>query len=177
MTCQYDETNENCCKTEGLEVVAYLYQHEETGRTGFVDQTQISCGWEQGNPRLKVIAPLVTIASAQAAVAVANRERDAIYALMDSKGEYIKKLIAALDEWSDKTQWVQERASSGKLSVKHLGKHRADVMADHITALEAALRVAREALEENHLNCHTTVAEEKYTAALALIETTLEAKK
>ena len=96
MTCQYDETNANCCKTEGLEVVAYLYQHEETGRTGFVDQTQISFGWEQGNPRLKVIAPLVTLASAQAAVAAKQYNVDTWYERFVESEKRITALESAL---------------------------------------------------------------------------------
>lgn len=40
------------------EPVASLYQHEDTGRVGFVDQYQLDNGFEKLNPRLMVIAPL-----------------------------------------------------------------------------------------------------------------------
>ncbi|MEJ2922122.1 hypothetical protein, partial [Bordetella avium] len=39
---------------------------------------------------------------------------------------------AALDEWLDKTDFIQERIASGDLPVKYLGWHRADVMRDLI---------------------------------------------
>ena len=38
--------------------VAWMWQHDETGRVGFVDQWQLDNGWEKTNPRLKVTAPL-----------------------------------------------------------------------------------------------------------------------
>lgn len=37
---------------------AWMYQHEETGQIGFVDQWQIDNGFEEHNPRLHVICPL-----------------------------------------------------------------------------------------------------------------------
>jgi hypothetical protein len=43
-----------------------------------------------------------------------------------------RALELAYEEWSTKTDWVQEAISSGKLSVKYLGWHRADVMTDLI---------------------------------------------
>ena len=44
-----------------LELVAYMWQHEETGNIGFVDQYQIDNGFEKGNPRLNVISPLYAL--------------------------------------------------------------------------------------------------------------------
>ncbi len=38
--------------------VAHMWQHDETGRTGFVDQWQLDNGWQAANPRLQVISPL-----------------------------------------------------------------------------------------------------------------------
>jgi len=40
------------------EPVAWMYQHDETGQIGFVDQWQIENGFEEHNPRLSVICPL-----------------------------------------------------------------------------------------------------------------------
>ena len=40
------------------EPVAWMFQHEETGRTMCVDAQQVEWGFEKGNPRLKKIAPL-----------------------------------------------------------------------------------------------------------------------
>jgi hypothetical protein len=42
------------------EPVAWMFQHEETGRTMCVDAQQIEWGFEKGNPRLKKIEPLYT---------------------------------------------------------------------------------------------------------------------
>jgi len=42
------------------EAVAWIYQHEDTGQVGFVDQQQIDWGFEKHNPRLQVIGPLFT---------------------------------------------------------------------------------------------------------------------
>lgn len=40
------------------EPVAWMYQHEDTGVIGFVDQYQLDNGFEKLNPRLQVIGPL-----------------------------------------------------------------------------------------------------------------------
>ncbi|MDR5867981.1 DUF883 domain-containing protein [Halomonas koreensis] len=37
---------------------AWMYQHDETGQIGFVDQWQIDNGFEKNNPRLHIICPL-----------------------------------------------------------------------------------------------------------------------
>jgi hypothetical protein len=42
------------------EPVAWMFQHEETGRTMCVDAQQVEWGFEKGNPRLKKIEPLYT---------------------------------------------------------------------------------------------------------------------
>ena len=42
------------------EPVAWMFQHEETGRTMCVDAQQVEWGFEKGNHRLKKIAPLYT---------------------------------------------------------------------------------------------------------------------
>lgn len=42
----------------GGEVVAWMWQHDETGRTGFVDRWQVENGWQEQNPRLKLIHAL-----------------------------------------------------------------------------------------------------------------------
>jgi len=39
--------------------IAWMWQHDETGRTGFVETSQLNV-WEQLNPRLKIVAPLYT---------------------------------------------------------------------------------------------------------------------
>jgi hypothetical protein len=40
------------------EPVAYMFQHEETGVTGFVEVQQVEWGFQENNPRLQIICPL-----------------------------------------------------------------------------------------------------------------------
>jgi hypothetical protein len=40
-------------------VIVYMWQHEETGRTGFVDASQVENGWQANNPRLKLTTSFV----------------------------------------------------------------------------------------------------------------------
>ncbi len=47
------------------EPVAWMFQHEETGRMMCVDAQQVEWGLEKFNPRLKKIAPLYTSPPAQ----------------------------------------------------------------------------------------------------------------
>ncbi len=42
------------------EPVAWMWQHDETGRVGFVDLFQVENGWQKSNPRLKLVGPLYT---------------------------------------------------------------------------------------------------------------------
>lgn len=51
----------------GQEPVAWMWQHDETGRTGFVDCWQVENGWQEANPRLKLVRQLY--AAPQPAVA------------------------------------------------------------------------------------------------------------
>lgn len=41
-----------------VEPVAWMYQHEETGQVGFVDEQQIEWGFWTNNPRLHAVSPL-----------------------------------------------------------------------------------------------------------------------
>jgi hypothetical protein len=40
------------------EATAYMWQHDETGRIGFVEAWQPMDKWKESNPRLRVIGPL-----------------------------------------------------------------------------------------------------------------------
>jgi len=42
----------------GKDAVGWMWQHEDTGNTGVVDQWQIDNGWEEGNPRIHLISPV-----------------------------------------------------------------------------------------------------------------------
>ena len=73
-----------CVRKPG-EVVAWMWQHKETGNVGFVDAWQIDNGWERANPRLRLIRSLVFAAlapSSEAAPAPAftlEQIKDAIH--------------------------------------------------------------------------------------------------
>lgn len=45
-------------KQRDASTVAWMYQHDDTGRIGFVDQWQIENGFKKHNPQLKIISPL-----------------------------------------------------------------------------------------------------------------------
>ena len=51
---------EALAKQEQGEPVAWMFQHEETGRIMFVEAQQLEWGFEKGNPRLKKIGPIYT---------------------------------------------------------------------------------------------------------------------
>lgn len=40
------------------DIVAWMWQHDETGRKGFVEVDQLAMGWQAANPRLHLVAPL-----------------------------------------------------------------------------------------------------------------------
>ena len=42
------------------EPVAWMFQHDETGRMTFVESQQLERGWEKENPRYKKIGPVYT---------------------------------------------------------------------------------------------------------------------
>ena len=56
------------------EPVAWMFQHEETGRTVCIDAQQLGWGFEKGNPRLKKIAPLYTTPPQRTWVGLTNKE-------------------------------------------------------------------------------------------------------
>ena len=63
------------------EPVAWMFQHEETGRTVCIDAQQLGWGFEKGNPRLKKIAPLYTTPPHRPWVGLTDEERNAIFEL------------------------------------------------------------------------------------------------
>ena len=128
-----DKQNQVLENFDGLEVVAWQHVFADGKILSYIED---QAGFPARGDALKV-EPLVTLASAQAAVAISH------------------------DRWQDEL---------------HAWANLVMQRNQRLTELESALGVAREALEENHLNCHTTVAEEKYTVAIALIDT-LGAKK
>lgn len=45
-------------KTDASKPVAWMFQHDETGRTVCIDNQQAECGWQQENPRWNLVCPL-----------------------------------------------------------------------------------------------------------------------
>ncbi len=68
-----------------LPVEAWLYQHEETGMVGFVDQQQVNWGFQAANPRLQLIAPLCKVSDALAAVEADRASRADALPLTDEQ--------------------------------------------------------------------------------------------
>lgn len=69
---------------------------------------------------------------------------------------------AALDEWAQKTDFIQDWISSGRLPVKYLGWHRADVMRD---LLEQAGAHHGAADGRSDMSANTDIAHEIFAAA------------
>lgn len=67
---------------------AWLWQHEETGRSGFVDAWQVENGWQEANPRNKIIRPVYYHPSP---APVGAQERD------EQEQEQHIELVAALE--------------------------------------------------------------------------------
>ena len=47
------------------EPVAYMFQNEETGVTGFVEVQQVDWGFQENNPRLQIICPVYRLPPAK----------------------------------------------------------------------------------------------------------------
>jgi hypothetical protein len=85
---------------EAVEVVAHMYQHDETGRVGFVDQQQVDWGFEKNNPRLHLCGPLMTVAQHNRIMAAAKpdwRAHSINYARGEKCPETIETLQAHID--------------------------------------------------------------------------------
>lgn len=66
---------------------AFMWQHDETGRVGFVEFEQLEMGWKAANPRLAIVAPLY---SRQQAKPVAADRSEALKELRDMLAGYIE---------------------------------------------------------------------------------------
>lgn len=75
-------------------------------------------------------------------VAFVHGEHSAVCAERDN-------LKAAFTEWLDKTAWVQQEISAGKLPAHYLGQHRADIMSAEIERLRGEVeRYKSQVVEE-----------------------------
>ena len=71
----------------GVEQVGWMWQHDETGRTGFVDCWQVENGWQEGNPRLRLISKLYTTPQPTQPQAVNQADRPFIVRLAEDFAE------------------------------------------------------------------------------------------
>jgi hypothetical protein len=71
------------------EPVAWMWQHDETGRTGFVDMWQLENGWKKINPRLLLVCPLYTTPPKPEWVGLTDEEIDVIQELPLSQNDYL----------------------------------------------------------------------------------------
>ena len=67
-------------EAENQEPVAWMFQHDETGRMTFVETQQIEWGWEKNNPRYTKIGPLYTTPQQRTWVELTKQQYDDIYA-------------------------------------------------------------------------------------------------
>jgi hypothetical protein len=86
-------------QVEKQEPVAWMWQHDETGRTGFVDMWQLENGWEKINPRLLLVCPLYAAPPKPEWVVLTKEEIDA-WQLPDSPTvfEFVQFIEAKLKE-------------------------------------------------------------------------------
>ncbi len=96
------------------EPVVWMYQHDETGRIGFVDTWQKGNGFEAANPRLKIVAPLYTRPSAQEAPPSQPVE---VELLTDEEKLPAKQAYA----WGPKFEEAIQRAAFAKAGIKVKG--------------------------------------------------------
>ena len=99
----------------------------------------------------------------------AERQRDILRDERDS-------LKFALDEWFDKTAWVQQAISKAALSIRYLGMHRADVMSAEIERLRHALyRIAMRT--EAFVTAGTGASEDSVLVIASIARSALEASQ
>jgi hypothetical protein len=84
------------------EPVAWMFQHEETGRIMFVEAQQLEYGFEEGNPRLKKISPLYATPPQRTWVGLTEDERYKLWLTTPSETEnrfaFAKAIEQALKE-------------------------------------------------------------------------------
>lgn len=90
---------------EAVEVVAHMYQHEETGVTGFVDQQQVDWGFEKNNPRLHLCGELMTVAQHQRILAAATHPADQVaddLTMVKASRELLEQIAVELEHDNDR---------------------------------------------------------------------------
>jgi hypothetical protein len=137
---------------------AWMWQHEETGRTGFVDQFQIDNGFEQANPRLQIICPLY-------------RDPDGIIAAMQQELERLQLCVALLpvksvgslknDSLNYATQATGEEVMNYHDRIMNLLAGRPSSLAQPERAYKEGHRDARHAAAEIAIEADRIIAEQQ----------------
>lgn len=118
------------------EQVGWTWQHDETGRTGFVDCWQVENGWQDGNPRLRLISKLYTTpqpTQAQVwAVPLTDREIELIDGMIQVQLDHASRCDAIANRaMADKQKgWDMERVALLQKFKAHGikgGQHGADI--------------------------------------------------
>ena len=116
------------------EPVAWMFQHEETGRTMCVDAQQIEWGFEKGNPRLKKIAPLYTTPPAAPMQELQRYSPDGEGSMeLDSLGAYIKHQDVATPPGGRQSEDCLSNVATPLAAQEEIQRLRALVRAQQIT--------------------------------------------
>ena len=159
------------------EPVAWMYQHEETGRTAFIEMSEHKDGWKPSSSRMKLIGPLYTTPPQQQAEMRMPKVGDKVICLEDeslgtvksltaggspditfddgSRGTYMLREFAELfgyvappQQQAEPTPWRDMVVVS--LVREGVNKHRARELADHFAAQQQAEPVAYIHRQFNH---------------------------
>lgn len=81
-------------KPTAAEPVAYMWQHDETGRIGFIDPWQLQNGFEANNPRCKIVCPLTAAPIAPSIPALTEAEVRAMWGTQGHAANWAYALAA-----------------------------------------------------------------------------------
>ena len=126
-------------KLERLSLHVVVISPGSLGGTPCVPIINMHAGfdWDNGKVLLQPETPLTRLTTEDvAAIHESAKKGQSWHAFKsyEKQANQIKNLQAALDEWTNKTEWVRKTASP-----KELDLHCADVMRDRINALESEL--------------------------------------
>lgn len=125
--------------------VGYMYQHEETGNIGFIDQWQVDNGFEKNNPRLKIITslysspqPIEKCEPVAEALHERNRHGYAVVDLIGTLYEIIENaqevevddflhIAIPIDKWHELQDALEEMPKRAELYTSPISKEWVDV--------------------------------------------------
>jgi hypothetical protein len=109
-------------QAEKQEPVAWMWQHDETGRTGFDEMWQLETGWEKINPRLLLVCPLYTAPPKPEWVGLTDEEiNEAQEVAYRSFRRYEMSTRGQLIMPADSVDWHFAQAVEAKLKEKNHG--------------------------------------------------------